>query len=215
MQDSFHVTPKRIRLLARGLGLCLISGGWYLLRAWRLVYAVARRAPCFVEGEVLLVPGYRLQGDEVPPAYARRLRRACRLWRSDRRLLLSGVAAGPNQQSEALAGYAFLRDLGLPAGAPVELDVHARDTEENLIEGQRRLRGGESLVIISNRWHLARCAVLARQLGLPTRLCAAERRWMGDLFGLLALCREAFALLCFCGRDALRATPGQLLDHPA
>ena len=202
----------RLQCIARGLALCLSSAGLLYLRAWRLAYAVARRAPCYADGEALLVPGFRLRGDEVPAAYAARLRRACRLWRSDRRLLLSGIAAAPEAQSEALAGYAFLRDLGLPASAPVELDVLARDTAENLSEARRRLREGESLVIISNRWHLARCALLARQLGLPAKLCAAERRWQGHPYALLALCREAFALLCFCGSEAARITPRQLLD---
>jgi uncharacterized SAM-binding protein YcdF (DUF218 family) len=206
------VLLHRLICLGRGVALCLCSAGLLYLRAWQLVFEVARRAPCFADGSVLLVPGFRLQDDEVPPAYARRLRRACRLWRRDRRLLLSGVAAGPEQQSEALAGYAFLRDLGLPAHAAVDLDVLARDTAENLAEAQGRVRQGERLVLISNRWHLARCAVLARQLGLPVKLCAAERRWQSDLHAWLAVCREAFAMLCLCGVAGARTPPRELLD---
>jgi uncharacterized SAM-binding protein YcdF (DUF218 family) len=212
MQDPNYVLAHRLLCLGRGFALCLFSAGFLYLRAWRLVFEVARRAPCFADGSVLLVPGFRLQDDEVPAAYARRLRRACRLWRRDRRLLLSGVAAGPDQQSEALAGYAFLCDLGLPAHATVDLDVLARDTAENLAQAQRRVRQGERLVLISNRWHLARCAVLARQLGLPVKLCAAERRWQSDAYAWLALCREAFALLCFCGLAGARSAPRELLE---
>lgn len=201
-------------LVARGLWLCLASGGWAYVRAWRLAFEVARRARCYAEGEVLLVPGFLLVDDEVPPPYARRLRRALRLWSPHHRLLLSGVAAGPESQSEALAGYGYLRDLGLPASAMVELDAMARNTAENLRQARDRLTHAQALVIVSNRWHLARCALLARQLGVPAKLCAAERRWRNDLFGLAALCREAFALLCFLGRDATRHDPRQLLDAP-
>jgi vancomycin permeability regulator SanA len=202
----------RLRSLLRGLAWSVFSGGVFYLRAWRLAWQVSRRAPCFAEGEVLLVPGYRLQADEVPPAYARRLRRARRLWRPDRRLLLSGCAAGPDDRSEALAGFSFLRDLGLPSSARVTLDVRAWDTRQNLIEAHRRLLPEETLVIISNRWHLARCALLARQLGLRAKICAAERRWHGDAFAWIALCREAFALLCFCGREAATLSPKLILD---
>lgn len=193
--------------------LCLVSFGWAYLRAWQLALLVARQARCFAEGELLLVPGHRLRADDLPPAYQRRLRRACRLWRSDRRLLISGAAAAAEEQSEALAGYAFLRDLGLPVAAAVELDQTARDTRDNLVEARRRLRTDETLVVISNRWHLARCALLARQIGIEAKLCAAERYWQNDSASRLALCREAFALLCFCGLDAVRTPARSLLEN--
>lgn len=192
--------------------LCLVSGGWLWWRSVRLVLAVARRAPCYAEGQVLLVPGYRLHGDEVPYPYALRLRRAVRLWRPGRRLVLSGAAAGPGQPSEALAGYVGLRDLGLPAAAPVDLDEAARDTLGNLAAARERSRRGETAVVISNRWHLARCALLARQIGLDVKLCAAERRWRANAFAGLALCREAFAILCCCGAEAARIPPHRLLE---
>ncbi len=206
------MSARRLGCLLRGFWLCLSSGGIAYLRAWQLALQVGKRAPSFADGDLLLVPGYRLHGDEIPLAYARRLRRARRLWGPSRRLLLSGLAAYPHAQSEALAGYGYLRDLGLPGDAVVELDVVAGDTEENLRQAQLRAGAAESLVIISNRWHLARCALLARQLGIPAKLCAAERRWRSDAFVLLALAREAFALLCLCGRAASTTTSRQLLE---
>lgn len=203
---------NRLGCLLRGLWLCLASGGLDYLRAWRLALVVGQRAPSFATGSLLLVPGYRLHEDEVARPYARRLRRAVRLWRPAHRVLLSGRATFRGGQSEALAGYGFLRDLGLPASADVELDVVAADTADNLCQARSRALPGDSLVIISNRWHLARCALLARQFDMPAKLCAAERHWHTDLFVLMALSREAFALLCFCGREAAAITPRQLLE---
>nr|WP_282452686.1 YdcF family protein [Lysobacter sp. CAU 1642] len=155
-----------------------------------------------------------MHGDEVPKTYVRRLRRARRLWSPDRRIVLSGFAARAGEQSEAHAGYAFLRDLGLPGSAQVDLDIQARDTEENLREAARRTAAGETLVIISNRWHLARCILIARRLGVAAKPCAAERRWQGGVFAWLALGREALALLAHGGRDALHASPNSLLEPP-
>lgn len=208
---SLSATPRSHRLL-RGVWLCLRSGGGLWVRALRLVMAVARTAPTYAEGACVLVPGHRLAYDEVPPAYARRLKRALRLWHPRCRLLLSGTSADDVAQSEALAGYVYLRDHGLPPGALVELDGLARDTAQNLADARQRLGEGAAVVIVSNRWHLARCVWLARAAGLRGRACAAERRLRLDPYVLLALAREAFLLLCDAGEAAILPTPKQLTD---
>lgn len=203
---------SRPRRLLRGGWLCLRSGGLLWWRALRLVLGVARTAPTYAEGACLLVPGHRLAYDEVPPDYARRLKRALRLWHPRCRLLISGTSADDVAQSEALAGYVYLRDHGLPAGALVELDGHARDTAQNLADARQRLGDGAAVVIVSNRWHLARCVWLARAAGLRGRACAAERRLLIDPYVLLALAREAFLLLCDGGEAAILSTSKQLTD---
>lgn len=199
--------------LGRALGLIVASGGLYWWQCCQRVLDVARRAPTWAEGEVILVPGYRLRDDDIPAAYAVRLAAALRLWRPQRGLLLSGTAASRESQSEALAGFAHLCDLGLPPSAPVLLDSSARDTEENL-RGASALLGRQSTVlVVSNRWHLCRCAMLIRRLNLPWKVCAAELRWRPDWFAWLALAREGLILLALDGAAAARLDTRTLLDN--
>lgn len=215
--DSGAVYRRRWwRRCALALRLCLGSAGWRWWQACRIVAEVARRAPCFAEGAILVVPGYRLDEDAIPPPYASRLQRALRLWRPEGLLLLSGTAATLGDQSEALAGYAFLRDAGLPATARVVLDPHARDTDENLRMAAHWLRSATAgeVVVISNRWHLARIAWLLRRHGLAWKVCAAERRWRPDGFARLALLREGLALLAYAGGEVARLQSRRLLELP-
>jgi uncharacterized SAM-binding protein YcdF (DUF218 family) len=209
---------RRLQQMLRALVLSLVSGGllpWLVLRR---IVAVARGARCRIDdAEVLLVPGYGLDRCEVRPPHAARLDRAFRLWQRDpqRWLLLSGAAPHAEAPSEAVGGLAHLCDLGLPSGASVLLDPAARDTEENLLNALGLLvghgRASARVTIISNRWHLARCAWLAAHHGLDWRITAAERRWRPGPFAYLALVREALALLALAGADARRIEPLRLL----
>jgi uncharacterized SAM-binding protein YcdF (DUF218 family) len=139
------------------------------------------------------------------------------LWRRDprRMLLLSGGCASQVGPTEAVGGLAHLADLGLPCSARVLLEPAALDTEQNLLLSAQRLREAgidvDGIVLVSNRWHLARCAWLAEHHGLPLRVCAAETRWQPGLFAWLALLREAGSLLACAGYDALRLDARRLL----
>ncbi len=224
MPTSFsasHYRRRRALRILRALAFTFGSGGVLLWLTARRIHAVARLASCRAPGAaIVVVPGYRLAGGEVPPPFAARLSRALQLWRRDRAriLLLSGAAAHPDGPSEAAGGLALLCDLGLPPDARVVLDSLARDTDENLRNAAgllERSPGSDNppadVVIVSNRWHLARCAWHAEQLGLPWRICAAERRWQPHPFALVALLREAASLLSFAGPAAARIDPHRLM----
>ncbi|MBD8526863.1 YdcF family protein [Pseudomarimonas arenosa] len=199
------------RRLGRALGWSLLSGGWLWWRSLRLVLDVARRAPSYVEASHWLIPGFRLDRDEVPRVLALRLWRCLRLWRPDQAWCLSGRAIDPHTRSEALAGSVFLRDHGLPASARIVLEQQARDSSENL---QRLPAGWQStgpMGLVSNRWHLARCAWLAAELGVAVKICAAERRWRPGLADWLMAGREALALLSWAGPAVHRLRAHDLL----
>ena len=68
----------------------------------------------------------------------------------------------------------FARGMGRDVA--VQLESGSRDTLQNLRNARHVLGGAvrERVTLLSSRYHLARCALLARQLGFDAELCAAE-----------------------------------------
>ena len=103
-------------------------------------------------------------------------------------LLLGGASS--TGVSEAAAGLQWLRMRGLPAAVDVTLEQASTDSLENLRHA-RALLGVPlpRVTLISSRYHLARCLVLARALGFPAQACAAEPRlhWSAAVMRRMAL----------------------------
>jgi uncharacterized SAM-binding protein YcdF (DUF218 family) len=160
----------------------LLSAGlvWlgYLIHVWR----IAARSPLAPPRRMtVLVFGQRLGHDHPQPDYRQRLRRALELLRQeqvDHLLLLGGRSGG--SRSEAEAGLAWLQQQGLPAVAQVELEQDSIDSLENLRHARRLLQAqppaGElpTVALVTSRYHLARCLLLARRLGFDSVPIAAE-----------------------------------------
>lgn len=165
------------------IAACVLSAGLvyvgYLLHVWR----TARRAPCLPErGECVLLFGKHAPGGQIDRDFEARLDRAVSLWRQRppaHVVLLGGGAHG--ELSEAEVARAALLARGVAPDAPLQLEAASRDTLQNLrnarqllaptlsVDGMRR-----RVTLLSSRYHLARCALFARQLGFDAELCAAE-----------------------------------------
>lgn len=170
----------------------VLSGGllwfWFfmrtLLQAWR--------APVKPQSaDTLLLFGKRLAGETIDVDYAARIERV-RLLAAERpyALLLLGGRTGAGL-SEAAAALARLREQGLPAEANVRCEDASTDTLENL-RNARDLLGQEAaarVALVSSRYHLPRCLLLARSLGFDAEIVAAEPRLVlrPGLFARLAL----------------------------
>ena len=178
-------------LLIASLG---ISG---LLCLWR-VHGYARRAPSRVDcNGIPCVFGHRLKHDGPSADYRLRLDRGAALFAAldaPTLILLGGRGEGATQ-SEAACGATYLqRHHGL-GRADLLLEDHSRFTLENL----RQLRSlmansGAELILISNRYHLARISSMAQGLGLAHRVCAAEPRLRVDPTYLVQSLRDAYLL---------------------
>ena len=165
---------------AVALSVCVLSAGLvyvgYLVHVWR----VARRAPCEVErGECVLLFGKNAPGGRIDRDFAARLDRAVSLWqRTPTRslVLLGGGAHG--ERSEAEIARDGLHARGLTPDVPVRIESQSRDTLQNLRNARALLGEGMAtrVTLLSNRYHLARCALFARQLGFDWEVCAAETR---------------------------------------
>lgn len=203
-----HPRPRPFdwdRMLTFGLtaAVVLLSGGMaYLAAAVRVLRAARVGVPSPQDGDWLLVPGKRLRNGHPDRDFAARLDRAAGLAARPpgHPICILGGDTGGAGISEAAAGAAFLR--GLPGGERLRLhlETESLDTLTNL-RNVRELLGrwapGASVVLVSNRYHLARLGLLAASLGLPHRLCPAEPVLPRDWPTARRLVTEAFYCLWF------------------
>ena len=175
----------------------LLSGGlvWlgYLIHVCR-VAACSPLAP--PRRMIALVFGRRLENDAPEHDYQLRLRRVLILaeqQQTDHVLLLGGCSGG--QCSEAAAGHAWLLQHGLATDVRVELEQNSVDSLENLRQARRLLQaqadraGLPPVALVTSRYHLARCLLLARRLGFNATPIAAEpaMSWHRRYLGLLLI----------------------------
>jgi uncharacterized SAM-binding protein YcdF (DUF218 family) len=172
----------------------LLSGGLVWLGYLIHVCRIAARSPSAPPRRMIaLVFGQRLRNDAPEHDYRLRLGRVLALARQCQAghiLLLGGCSGG--QQSEAAVGHAWLLQQGLPRELRVELEQESVDSLENLrhARGLLQAQGGGLLppvALVTSRYHLARCLLLARRLGFSVLPVAAEpvlpldRRYLGLL----------------------------------
>lgn len=184
---------------------CVLSAGLLYLGYFVHVLRVARRAPCRPErGECLLLFGKHAPHGRIDRDFAARLDRAVSLWSEHaphRVVLLGGGAEG--EPSEAEIARQALLQRGVGAQVPMRLEARSRDTLQNLRNARDLLRADDGVpcglprvTLLSSRYHLARCALFARQLGFDCELCAAEPRLPLGPRMLLRLAAEA-AYVCW------------------
>ena len=175
---------------------CIASAGLLYLGYFLHVWRVARSAPCEAgQGDCLLLFGKHAPQGEPDREFGERLDRAAALWRSrkPRHVVLLG-GGPPGVASEAEVARAGLLARGLVEESPWLLEAHSRDTLQNLRNARDLLAALDDrgrVVLLNSRYHLARCALLARQLGLEAEPVAAEERLRFGPRMLLRLAGEA------------------------
>lgn len=162
------------------LAACVLSAGLVYVGYFIHVVRTARQAPCAPErGERVLLFGKHAPAGRIDADFAARLDRAVNLWRERAPrhvVLLGGGAQGEPTEAEIARDALIAR--GLSPDAPLQLESASRDTLQNLRNARHMLGDAvrERVTLLSNRYHLARCALFARQLGFDVELCAAEAR---------------------------------------
>jgi len=141
----------------------------------------------------LLVPGMKLNSSMISFDYQQRLDRARKLLErdSDTSLLILGGLTGGKAISEAEAGKQYLIEQGITGSR-----IHAEEQSKNTLENLRSARNfidtkNNSITLITNRYHLARCHALASGLKLNHKLCPAEDETSLNIFKLM---KEAYLL---------------------
>lgn len=188
LRDADALHALAVALLA----LCGSAGLLYLGYAWH-VFRVACRAPvqpALDRIDAVLVFGKHCPDGDPDEDFLARIERARALAQARPRLplLLLGGGASP---TEAEVAARALRAGALPADCELVLERHSRDTLENLRHARELLqeRRAADVLLLSSRYHLARCALFARALRIEHRVCAAEPelRLAGDTWRRLLL----------------------------
>jgi uncharacterized SAM-binding protein YcdF (DUF218 family) len=186
--DVWHAALVAIVSLVASLGVLWFV---YLYRVWRIARSASSEAP---GQHCLLVFGKRLVDGAAHADLHARIARAHALIAqgSVHTLVLLGGSVGAERSEAAVAGD-LLSALGLPAELPVLLEENSGDTLENLRHARTLLddRHAGSVVLLSNRYHLARCSLLATSVGMQHTLCAAEPRWHWHVRHGAVLIKEA------------------------
>ena len=163
---------------AIALSVCVLSAGVVYLGYFVHVWRVAKRAPCEpAHGDCVLLFGKNAPRGHIDQDFAARLDRAVSLWQHapQRRLVLLGGGA-QGEPSEAEVARDGLHARGFTREVAIQIESQSRDTLQNLRNARMLLGEGmrTRVTLLSNRYHLARCALFARQLGFDWELCAAE-----------------------------------------
>ncbi len=201
-----RVFKKRLNIIgADGLAMLLLSnvvilatGGLFLLYLFRHVYRVAKQTPFMVDClGYLLVPGMRLKHDTVTQYYASRLDKA-REWLisyPDSQIIILGGKTGTSSISEAQAGLNYLLSQGVPE-SKILIEDHSLHTLENMQKARMLLSGldNKQVILITNRYHLARSQALAKGVRVKHSLCAAEEQLKLTFETIILLVKEAYLL---------------------
>jgi uncharacterized SAM-binding protein YcdF (DUF218 family) len=201
-----RIFKKRIHIIgADGLVILLLSnvvilatGGLFLLYLFRHVYRVAKQTSSIVDClGYLLVPGMRLKHDTVTQYYASRLDKA-REWLisyPESEIIILGGRTENSTISEAQAGMDYLLSQGITE-SKILIEDHSLHTLENMQKARALLSGldNKQVILITNRYHLARSQALAKGVGVEHSLCAAEETLKLTLDTILLLFKEAYLL---------------------
>jgi uncharacterized SAM-binding protein YcdF (DUF218 family) len=193
--DGLSTFLLTLLIIGGTLGLSLLV---FYLHAWWIARSSHYDKPT---DSCLLVFGKRLQRGAVDTDYRLRLDRTAEFLAHNpqRIVILLGGSSMHEPLSEAKAGLDYLRAKGLGSPERIRLEEHSRNTLENLRQARKMLQNENcgDLLLITNRYHLARSSMIANSLGLEHLLCPAEAEFSLTAEMLGKLIFEAFYMLWF------------------
>ncbi len=149
--------------------------------------------------ECAIVFGAAVRGTDVAgPGINRRINTAVRLYQEKKvqRLILSGGRGSDTQESEAAVMQRLALDAGVPLSA-LSLEEDSHSTLENLANSKPLLADCDSIVGVSDGYHLARIEMLADRVGMPLLRTIPADRSPNLTFEVKSIGREIAAYLFY------------------
>ncbi|MDO4997732.1 MAG: YdcF family protein [Neisseria sp.] len=142
---------------------------FWLYCLWQVWHYAERTLPADYHADVAVVLGAAAWDVRPSPVFRERLNHAIALYQADKVEYLAFTGGTPKAgfMSEADVGKRFALKQGVRR-ADIVLENTSRNTYENLLNIQPILReqGWKKIVIVSDPYHLARTAAMAKDLGL-------------------------------------------------
>ena len=173
------------------LGLSFIYAIYYVSKV-----AIHSSSEVVPETWIMLL-GLKLKSDTPAIDYIVRMDRVISVYKKfpHIRILALGGRTGFNKLTEAEVAKDYFISAGIDESRIIS-EQKSTHTLENL-QFSRKLtldNGLEKIVLISNRYHLARCQAMVTYMGLPHMLCAAEECFDFSLHNVLLIIKEAYHL---------------------
>ena len=161
---------------------------------FRKTYVFAKNANTGCENnKILCVLGKKLSNNQPDDEYLLRLERARIILEHDSKteVMLLGGKTGTATISEAYAGKEYLLKNNIKISR-IHTEEKSCNTLENFSNAIDLLNNkNKDIVVISNRYHLARAKQLAKGLGLSVEVCAAEEKFNMSLSTIVKIILEA------------------------
>ena len=181
-------------LLLSSIVMTATAGLSYLLCV-KKIFKTAKNETHHCDSDAMVfVLGKKLINDKPDDEYALRLNRVAAILNNsnDSQAIVLGGKTGDATISEAHAGKLFLEENKIDTSR-VKLEHASRNTLENLKNAIELLKlENNKVVIVSNRYHLARAGKMAKGFGLKVELCAAEENFKLDVIAVIKLLIEGF-----------------------
>lgn len=169
------------------------------------VYQVAKKSQQSFQYKTWILFGKKLKYDQLDEEYRQRLN-AVNDWFSittPTHLIIQGGISPGNVVSEACAGKMYLESKGMSQQRMelIKCQLLLEDTSKNTLENLRETRAFLNKLnlplqvgIISNRYHLLRCSIMADNMGYKTVYMPAEKEFELTRHNLLKLFIEGVFL---------------------
>lgn len=183
------------------LGLALV---WYVAK----VYQLAKTAQPNFQNETWILFGKQLNENQLEIDFKKRLNALIDqlIIEKPKCIVLQGGITGKNSLSEAQAGQAYLFNSTkftrlYSSEIPLIIEDKSKNTLENLKHTRQYLQQAKlplKVTLISNRYHLLRCSIMAHNMGFSTVCIPAEKEWSLNLTQAYKILLEAFFLNWYC-----------------
>ena len=199
-----------IAMLLLSIGIIALTTGLSLLPLIIYILTIAKKTStlCPLEG-MRVILGLQLENNHPTYEYIKRLNRAqlCLQENAQSKVLILGGLTANASISEAAAGRDWLIAQGISQDR-ILIEEDSRNTLENLKQAMPLLsKDSHPVALISQRYHLARAAVMANGFSIKNILCAADDVFRYTPTSLILVFKEAFHLhWYFSGRTFARLT---------
>lgn len=121
--------------------------------------------------------GFQLVNNQIQPSFAQRLDKFLECASSFNQVFLLGGKTKNNAIAEAEAGRDYLLNQQPGLVTQIRLELDSRNTLENLKQARKQLQAAKidlNVVLITHQYHMARCYLMAKNLGYQTDFLIAE-----------------------------------------